>query len=168
MENCCVHTAPSVIALLADQHLLLWPVAVTSTDGAAGSFVEMVSVVVWWPLFSGLKLTSNGKQKSGLICTGKPEFGEVTLNCAFDEVIDSTSKFSFPVLHTWRSSSKGPRPQTSPKSRSPGMLTSGTAPTRKASNRMPSAPGFAGGTPGGDVPDGQAANRRPATQALPL
>src|SRR5262245_4554247 len=73
---------------------------VRMTAGLTGSLELTVNVVVLLPALVGVKRASNGKQKSGLTITGKPDDGVVTENCALDEVIELTSRSAVPVLQT--------------------------------------------------------------------
>src|SRR5262245_23894069 len=72
------------------------------TAGLTGSLELIVNVVVLLPALVGVNRASNGKQKSGLMITGKPADGVVTENCALDEVIEVTSRSALPVLQTLR------------------------------------------------------------------
>ena len=89
-------------------------------------------------------------------------------NCGLSEVIELTSRSPLPVLQTSSVAVLVVSTQVSPRSTLPGIWINGTSPTRKASKRTPIQPALDGGTPGGDMADAQAANSRPAAQALPL
>src|SRR5262245_10395942 len=73
----------------------------TCSVGKFGSLLVIVKSVVRVPAAVGVNVTSNGKQKSWLIVTGKPDDGDTTANSGFDEVIDATARSPALVLHTF-------------------------------------------------------------------
>jgi hypothetical protein len=92
-------TSPKVVEpVTAIACCVPFPLACTVTDGFTGSSLLIVSVAVFGPGEVGVNRTSNGKQESGLITTGKPDDGAVTTNCGLFEVIEATSRSSAPVL----------------------------------------------------------------------
>ena len=83
--------------------ILDWPtvaVAVTWTLGTPGSLLAIVSVVFFAPGVVDEKASWKGKQKSGLMITGKPAEGVAMENCGSDEVMPVTVRSALPVLQT--------------------------------------------------------------------
>src|SRR5690349_8490633 len=80
-----------------------WPtlaLAATCSVGKFGSLLTIVRSVVRVPDAVGVKATSNGKQKSWLIVTGKPDDGLTIANSGLDDVIEDTTRSPALVLQT--------------------------------------------------------------------
>src|SRR5262249_44294723 len=137
-----------------------FPVACTVTDGFAGSLLAIVSVVVLVPVEVGVKVTWNGKQKFGLICTGNFPEGFVTANWGLDEVMEFTCRLLTPVLQTSSVAVLVLSTQVLPMATLPGTWICGPV-TRKAWKKLLTGPI-------GPVweADANTANRRPTAQAL--
>jgi hypothetical protein len=98
--------------------------------------LAIVRVADWISTVTGVKLTWNGKQKSGLITTGKPEVGVVMVNCGSDDVMELTSRSAFPVLQTFSVAVLVVLRVVSGKFTPPGTWISGTSPTRNDEKKM--------------------------------
>jgi len=123
-------------------------------DGFTGSSLLIVSVAVFAPVEVGVNRTSNGKQESGLITTGKPEDGGVTTNCGLFEIIEAISRSSAPVLQTLRVVVLVLPTQVSGKVALPGTWICGTQQTTRDEKKM-SISVDGGVMPGGDTADAQ-------------
>ena len=98
--------------------------------------LDIVSVADWTPTLTGVKLIWNGKQKSGLITTGKPDDGGVMENCGSDDVMAFTSRAAFPVLQTFSVAVLVVPTRVSDRFTPPGIWISGTSPTRNDEKKI--------------------------------
>ncbi len=127
----------------------------------------MVSVADKGPEPAGVNFTSNGKQEPGLIVTGYPDEGLVTPTWGLDEVMRSTKRSVFPVLHTLSVAVLVLPTQESPKATVPGIWICGTQQTIVDEKKASMSP-EGGVMEAGDLADAQLVYNRPAPQALPL